>query len=461
VNSVARTGEQPVLLEDAIRDQRLHMLANRLFEQHGASSDRLRVQCFHYHAGMTPRAATACIFATVLIDIMGLGIILPVMPALIQELTGETLSEAARDGGWLWFTYASMQFLCAPILGGLSDRFGRRPVLLGSLLAFGLDYLVMGFAPSLAWLFAGRLIAGATGAAYATGFSYMADITPPEKRGQAFGLIGAAFGIGFVVGPAVGGLLGELGTRAPFFAAGGLALLNAAFGYFVLPESLPADRRRAFSLRRANPLGTLLQLRRHPAVLGLALATFFWQLGHQALPATWSFYTMLKFGWSPAAVGGSLAFVGVLMAISQGGLTRVFIPRFGERRVALAGLCTAVLAFVGYAFAPSTGVLYASMTLWLVAAMTYPSLNALMSQRVPADAQGELQGGVASLFGLSAIIGPPLMAQLFGYFSDADGAVVFPGASFLCAAVLTALSLAVFLRAVRGAPATGAPPAGT
>lgn len=404
---------------------------------------------------MNPRAAAACIFATVLIDIMGLGIILPVMPALIRELTGETLSEAARDGGWLWFTYAAMQFACAPILGGLSDRYGRRPVLLGSLLAFGLDYLIMGLAPSLAWLFVGRLVAGATGAAYATGFSYMADITPPEKRGQSFGLIGAAFGIGFVVGPAIGGLLGELGTRAPFFVAGGLALCNFAFGYFVLPESLPPERRRAFSLGRANPLGTLLQLRKHPAVLGLALATFFWQLGHQALPATWSYFTMLKFGWSAAAVGGSLAFVGVLMAISQGGLTRVFIPRFGERRTALLGLCSAIAAFVGYAFAPSPAALYASMTLWLFGAMTYPSLNALMSQRVPANAQGELQGGVSSLFGLSAIVGPPLMAQLFGFFSDAAAPVVFPGASFLFAAVLTAVSLALFLRATVAAPPTG------
>lgn len=403
---------------------------------------------------MTSRAATACIFATVLIDIMGLGIILPVMPELIRELTGETLGEAARDGGWLWFAYASMQFLCAPILGGLSDRFGRRPVLLGSLLAFGLDYLIMGLAPSLTWLFVGRLVAGAAGSAYATGYAYMADITPPEKRGQSFGLIGAAFGIGFVVGPAIGGLLGELGTRAPFFAAGGLALLNFTFGYFVLPESLPVERRRTFSLRRANPLGTLLQLRKFQAVLGLALATFFWQLGHQALPATWSYYTMLKFGWSPAAVGGSLAFVGVLMAISQGGLTRVFIPRIGERRTALLALGAGVAAFLGYAVAPSTAAIYGFMLLWLLAAMAYPSLNALMSQRVPPDAQGELQGGVSSLFGLSAVIGPPVMAQLFGYFSEGAGPWVFPGASFLFAGVLTALSLALFLRAVRGpAPA--------
>jgi len=398
------------------------------------------------------RAAAAVVLATVLIDVMGLGIILPVTPELIRELTGESLSEAARDGGWLWFSYALMQFFCAPILGGLSDRFGRRPVLLGSLLAFGVDYLVMGFAPTLAWLFAGRVMAGAAGSAYTTGYAYMADVSPPEQRAQNFGLIGAAFGVGFIVGPAVGGLLGELGPRAPFFVAGGLALANFAFGYFMLRESLPPERRRGFEARRANPLGTLVQLRRYPAVLGLAAATFCWQLGHQALPATWSFYTMYKFGWSEAAVGASLAFVGILMATSQAGLTRVLIPRIGERTTAAIALTCATLAFAGYAFASSTAAMYGFMLLWLLAAMGYPSLNALMSQRVPVDAQGELQGGVASLFGLAAIVGPPLMAQLFGAFAQGVGGVVFPGAAFLCASLLTAASLGLLLRAVPADP---------
>jgi MFS transporter, DHA1 family, tetracycline resistance protein len=392
------------------------------------------------------KRAALFIFTMVLLDILGLGLILPVLPQLIMSLTGEGLSEAARDGGWLWFTYAVTQFFFAPLLGGLSDRFGRRPVLLISTFAFGIDYLVMGFAPTLAWLFVGRFIAGVAGATFTTGFAYMADISPPEKRAQNFGLVGAAFGLGFILGPAVGGLLGGFSARAPFIVAGSLALLNFAFGWFVVPESLPPERRRKFELRRANPLGTLLKLRDYPAVLGLALALFFWQLGHQALPGTWSYYTMYKFGWEAGMVGASLAFAGVLMAFSQGFLSRVLIPRFGERKVAIAGFSCAIATFCGYAFATQAWMIFAVMLLWLPAALVFPSLNALMSHRVPPDAQGELQGGVSSLQSLSAIFGPPVMAQLFGYFTSETAPVLFPGASFFAAALLTALALWLLLR---------------
>jgi DHA1 family tetracycline resistance protein-like MFS transporter len=377
----------------------------------------------------------------VLLDILGLGLILPVLPQLVMSLTGEGLSEAARDGGWLWFTYAVTQFFFAPVLGGLSDRFGRRPVLLISTLAFGIDYLVMGFAPTLFWLFVGRFIAGVAGATFSTGFAYMADISPPEKRAQNFGLIGAAFGFGFILGPALGGLLGELGPRAPFLVAGSLALLNFAFGWFVVPESLPPGRRRAFELKRANPLGTLLKLRSYPAVLGLAAALFFWQLGHQALPGTWSYYAMYKFGWEPGMVGASLAFAGVIMALSQGVLSRHLIPRFGEKRMAVIGLAAGIATYCGYAFATQGWMIFAVMLMWVPAALVFPSLNALMSHRVPPDAQGELQGGVSSLQSLSAIAGPAAMAQLFGYFTSAGAVAQLPGASFLAAALLSALAL--------------------
>src|SRR5438876_6060496 len=268
------------------------------------------------------RGAFVFIFIAVLVDSIGFGIILPVLPRLIIELTGVGMDRAAVYGGWLSFVYALMQFFCAPVLGNLSDRFGRRPVLLFALLALGLDYLIMGCAPVIAWLFLGRLVAGMAGASFTPAYAYIADISPPEKRAQNFGLMGAAFGIGFVVGPAIGGLLGSLGPRAPFFTAGTIALPNAAFGYFVLPESLVRESRRPFSIARANPLGTLLQLRSYPVVVGLAGVLFLWQLGIQSLPSTWSFYTMFKFGWSKAAIGYSLAFAGLIMAISRGVLTR-------------------------------------------------------------------------------------------------------------------------------------------
>jgi DHA1 family tetracycline resistance protein-like MFS transporter len=403
---------------------------------------------------MPHRRAILFVFITILIDSIGFGIIIPVMPELIMQVTGEGLSAAARYGGWLLFVYAITQFFCAPVIGNLSDRFGRRPVLLSALFALGIDYVVMGFAPTLAWLFAGRFVAGITGASYSPAYAYIADITAPEKRAQNFGFIGAAFGLGFVLGPTIGGLLGSLGPRTPFFVAAGLALLNATFGLFALPESLPRERRRAFEWSRANPFGTLMQLRKQPVVIAFAGVSFLWLLGHQVLPSVWAFYTMLRFGWSEAAVGLSLAASGVIMAISQGGLTGVLIPKLGgERRAALVGLLSGATVFGCYAFAPYGWVLYIGIVLWGLAAMSWPSLNALMSQQIPPDAQGELQGGLASLSSLAAILGPPLMTQLFGWFSDAAGAVYFPGAPFLAAALL-ALASAIILLRICGEPSS-------
>jgi MFS transporter, DHA1 family, tetracycline resistance protein len=387
------------------------------------------------------------ILVTVLVDAIGFGIILPVLPKLIMKLSGEGLSRASVYGGWLWFAYAVMQFFCAPVLGNLSDRYGRRPVILFSLLTFGIDYLIMGFAPTLFWLFVGRSIAGMAGASFVPAYSYLADVSPPEVRAQNFGLIGAAFGTGFILGPALGGLLGAMGTRAPFFAAAGLALINFLFGLFVLPESLPRESRRSFEPRRANPLGTLLQLRKYPEVTGLLMVLFLWQLAHQVFPSTWAYYTMLKFGWTERAVGISLAFVGMIMAFSTAGMTRALVPRLGERRAALFGLLAGTVAFVGYALAGRGWMMYAFLVAWLLAGLVQPSLMGLMSRQIPANAQGELQGGVAGLYSLSAVLGPPLMTQVFGYFSSERARVHFPGAAFLCAAALALAGLFLFVRA--------------
>jgi len=398
------------------------------------------------------------LFIAVLVDSIGFGIILPVLPRLIMQLTGVSVDRAAGYGGGLSFVYALMQFFCAPVLGNLSDRFGRRPVLLFALFALGCDYLIMGFAPAIGWLFAGRLIAGVAGASFTPAYAYLADITAPERRAQSFGLLGAAFGGGFIVGPAIGGLLGAFGPRAPFFTAGAIALANTTLGYFALPESLPLTARRPFHWARANPLGTLAQMRRHPAVLVMLGALFLWQLAHQVLPSTWAYYTIFRFHWTSAEVGSSLAFVGILMALAQGVLTRVLIPWMGgERRAALAGMGCALLAYLGYAFASAGWMMYVVSLTTFLFALTYPSMNALASQQTPANAQGELQGAVASLYSLSAIAGPPLMTQVFAHFSAPSATVYFPGAAFITAAVLTVGCAALFLRALRLAPRQLAP----
>jgi MFS transporter, DHA1 family, tetracycline resistance protein len=399
------------------------------------------------------KGALAFIFITLLVDSIGFGIILPVLPRLIMQLTGLGIDAAARYGGWLAAWYAAMQFFCAPVLGNLSDAFGRRPVLLFALGALACDYFIQGFAPTIAWLFAGRLLAGMAGASFTPAYAYVADITEPAKRAQSFGLMGAAFGGGFILGPAIGGLLGNLGPRAPFFAAGAIALANTVFGYFALPESLPPERRRPFHWVRANPLGTLLQVRKYPVVPSILIAVFLWQLGHQVLPSTWAFFTISKFGWSSAEVGYSLAWVGFLMAVAQGVFTRLLIPFFGgERRAVLVGMGAALVAYLGYAFATQSWMMYVVSLTTFVFALTYPSMNAIASQQVPADAQGELQGAVACLYSLSSILGPPFMTQIFGYFSAPGAAVHFPGAAFLAAALLTVGSAAFLVRALRLAP---------
>lgn len=397
------------------------------------------------------RRALAIVLSALLVDTIGFGIVIPVMPDLIVSLTHAPLSEAARYSGWLMGIFAVMQFVCGPIMGGLGDHFGRRPVLLLCMLAFALDYLVMGWAPSFGWLVASRAVAGITGATFVPAAAYIADITPPERRAQNFGLIGAAFGLGFTVGPAIGGLLGSFGPRAPFFVAAGLALCNAIAMLLFLPESLPRERRRAFDPGRANPFGTFRSLARHRALRPLFVAWFLWMLAHQSYPSTWAFYTKLKFHWSDHAVGLSLAWAGLTMAFAQAFLTRRLIPRWGERRAIVTGLSIGACGFLGNALVPQGWMVYGVMLAACLQGLVFPSMNGLLSRLVPADSQGELQGGVASLQSIAAIAGPPALTQILARCAAPTAPVYLPGAPYLVAAALALSALAIVLGRVRGA----------
>ncbi|HEY4125085.1 MAG TPA: TCR/Tet family MFS transporter [Rhizomicrobium sp.] len=388
----------------------------------------------------TSRHALTFIFITMLIDTIGLGIIIPVTPQLITELTHQGMSEAARWGGWLFFVFALMQFLCAPLIGNLSDRFGRRPVLIVSLAMLGVDYFITAIAPTILWLFISRLLSGIAGAAYPTANAYIADVSPPEKRAANFGLVGAAFGIGFVIGPALGGLLGQYGSRVPFFVSAGIALCNALYGLIVLKESLPVERRRKFEIWRANPLGALVALRRFPMLFGLFAVTVLMQLAHDANPVIWTYYTMLKFHWSSAQVGYSLMAVGAMLAVVFSFVTRIVIPRLGEMRTAHVGLVCGAIGFFGYAFATQGWMLYAWMAIWVLMGLAGPSLNAIMSKEVGPMEQGELQGALASLHSLTSVAAPPLLSNLFGYFTSKAAPVYFPGAAFFAAGVFMLLA---------------------
>ena len=387
------------------------------------------------------RNPLAFVLLTVLIDTMGFGIILPVLPQLIIEIGGLDVSGATRVGGFLIVTYAVLQFVFGPVMGNLSDAYGRRPVLLISLFAFGVNYALMGLAPTLAWLFLGRALTGIAGAVYAAANAFVADVSPPEKRAQSFGLVGAAFGLGFILGPAAGGLLGEAGPRAPFFAAAALAGLNFVYGLLVLPETLPRARRRPFLLARANPLGTLRAFRGQRTVLGLALAAFFWQFAFHVYPATWSFYAIAKFDLSPAEIGMTLALSGLSMTIVQGGLTGRVVAAIGEGRAALVGVTTGVLGFLAYAFVPESWMLYPILALGGLQGLAMPSINAIMSKQLAQERQGELQGGMASVMGLAAIAGPIALTQTLAHYSAADAQPYFPGAAFLLAAGLATVCL--------------------
>ena len=396
------------------------------------------------------------VFITLLIDSIGFGIILPVLPQLIMGVTGKSLAEAVVYGGTLMMLYALMQFLFSPVMGNVSDRFGRRPVLLLTLLLLGTDYMIMAWAPTLFWLFLGRLVAGVAASTYSTCYAVIADCTPPEKRTQTFGIIGAAFGIGFILGPAIGGLLGSFGERLPFVAAGCFAFINLTFGFFVMPETLPISERRSFNWRRANPVGTLLALRKFPMVLGLISAYFLFMLGHHVLPSVWSYFTIERFSWGAREVGASLAFTGIMMAFTQAVLLQKVVPRLGQYNAAMLGFGFCILSFVGYAAATSGMMLYLFLIPGALQGFVMPSISGIMSGQVPANQQGELQGGVGSMVSLTAILSPPLMTWVFAYFSAQTAPVYFPGAPFALAALLTLLGLLVFIKAASGAKKSAA-----
>ncbi|MBA3647231.1 MAG: TCR/Tet family MFS transporter [Chitinophagales bacterium] len=392
------------------------------------------------------QAALSFIFITLLIDVTGFGIIIPVLPKLITEMIHGTLSDASRYGGWLMFSFSIMQFLFSPVLGNLSDQYGRRPVLLLSLFGLGIDYLILAFAPTIGWLFLGRILSGISGASFTTASAYIADISPPEKRAQNFGMIGVAFGLGFIIGPVVGGLLGQYGSRIPFFAAAGLALLNWLYGYFILPESLSKDHRRIFNWKRSNPIGSLFQLKKYPVVAGLVESLLCIYIAAFAVQSTWTYFTMQQFQWTTAMVGYSLGVVGFMYALVQGGLIRIVIPRLGQKRSVYVGLAMYGIGFLLFAFASKSWMMFVFLVPYCLGGIAGPALQGIMSSQVPPNEQGELQGGLTSVLSLTSIVGPLLMTNLFAWFTSGNAPVYFPGAPFLAGSILTLFSLLFAIR---------------
>lgn len=385
-------------------------------------------------------AALGFIFVTLLIDITGFGIIIPVFPDLIKHLIHGNISQAAQWGGWLLLAYSVMQFLFAPVLGNLSDKYGRRPVLLGSLFGFAIDYTFLAFAPTIWWLFLGRIIAGITGASFTTASAYIADVSPPEKRAQNFGIIGAAFGMGFIIGPVLGGVLGDINIKLPFLAAAGLAFVNMLYGYFVLPESLDKSLRRPFEWRRANPIGSLKQLKKYPSVSGLIVSLILIYLAAHAVQSTWTFFTMFRFDWTKKVVGLSLGLVGVLSGLVQGLLIRYTIPKLGQKKSIIYGLLFYTAGLFLFAFADQSWMMFAILVIYCLGGIAGPALQGLISGQIPANEQGELQGGLTSLMSVTSIIGPVMMTNLFAWFTGKSAPVHFPGASFFMGALLMLLS---------------------
>lgn len=395
--------------------------------------------------GTPRRAAVAFIFITVMLDMLAMGMIIPVLPKIVLGMVADDTAHAARIFGIFGTAWALMQLIFSPVLGALSDRFGRRPVVLFSNFGLGLDYVLMALAPGLGWLFAGRVISGITAASVATASAYIADVTAPEKRAGAFGMLGAAFGVGFVMGPAVGGLLGAIDLRLPFWVAAGLSLANGCYGLFILPESLPVDKRAPFRWRRANPLGALALLRSRSRLLGLSSISFLGNLAHHALPSTMVLYASYRYGWSEKAVGLTLAAMGVCMMAVQGGLVRVAVARFGERRTLITGLVCGILGFIVYGVAATEVWFWAGIPLMALWGLAGPSVQGLMSRRVDADEQGRLQGALSSLTGIAGLIGPGLFTVVFSVLIGP-----LPGAAFLLAALFLAGAAMVAARVTRG-----------
>ena len=401
---------------------------------------------------MQRKHALTFVTITLFLDTMGFGIIMPIMPEYLTRLAGIEISEASAISGYLMVSFAVTNFLFSPLLGGLSDSYGRRPILMLSLFFYGVSYLIAGFATTLWVLFIGRFLTGVTSATYATANALIADVSPPEERAQNFGLLGLAFGLGFIFGPTIGGLIGAWDLRAPFFVAAALAFINTAYGFFFLGETLSKDTRRPFELKRANPLGALKQIKRYPILLGMIIGVFIFSIGHHVYPANWNFYAIEKFNWSPLEIGLSMGFVGLLAALVQGGLIRVVIPKFGAVKCATFGLFCAATAYLGIAFATNTLTVYVWCIVSAFAGLSGPAITSIMSNQLPQNEQGELQGVMASAMSLASIIGPLLITQTFTYFTSASAPIYLPGSAFIIAAVLTFIALGIFLQQVRKLP---------
>mgnify|MGYP000001562440 FL=1 len=390
------------------------------------------------------------IFTTLIIDITGWGIIIPVAPKLIEELIHGDISLASKYGGYLVLMYASMQFIFASILGGLSDKFGRRPIILSSLLGFSINFFIQAIAPNIFWLFVGRIFSGITGASITTATAYIADVSTEEEKAKNFGLIGAAFGLGFIIGPVLGGFLGHFGPRVPFYAASVLCLINFAFGYFLLPESLDKEHRRAFDWKRANPFGALLRLKKYPQILGLVTALVLIYIGSHAVQTNWPYFTMYKFGWDSKMVGLSLGVSGVMAIVIQGGLIRYINPRIGNEKSVYIGLIIYALGMLMFAFAGQEWMMFAILVLYGFGGIAGPALQSVISSQVEKNEQGELQGTLTSLMSLTSMIGPPLMTNIFYYFTHNDAPFKFAGAPFFLGFVLiissSVISYVVFHR---------------
>lgn len=394
------------------------------------------------------KASLGFIFTTVLIDVIGLGIIIPVVPSLIEKLIDGGISEASKYGGWLMFSYAIMQFFFAPVLGELSDRLGRRPVLLVALFGLGLDYIFHAYAPSIIWLFVGRIIAGICGASYTVANAYIADISTPDKKAQNFGLIGAAFGVGFIIGPVIGGIASKWGVQMPFMVAAALTFLNFTFGYFILPESLPKEKRRSFNIKRANPIGSLLHLNQRSNIIGLIISIFLLNIAAHALQSTWTYYTMFKFNWDEAMVGYSLGIVGLLIAIVQGGLIKPIVNRFGEYKTIIVSFLLWTTGMLLLGLANRSWMLFIFIIPYCLGGVGGPTLQGIISNKVPDNEQGELQGAITSLLGLTAIIGPLMMTNLFYYFTAANAPLFLPGIPFYTGAALIVIGMWFAIRSL-------------
>ena len=401
-------------------------------------------------AARTPsRHAFVFVLITVLLDMIGFGLIIPVLPRLIETVGQVSLAEASKTGGWMFFAYSAAQFLFGPLMGNLSDHFGRRPLLLLAILGLFLDYLLQGFAPTLAWLFVGRAISGVCGASWVIANAYIADITAPEDRAKQYGMMGAVFGLGFVLGPAIGGPLGDLGPRVPFFVAAGISALNLIYGWFVLPETLDPAHRRKFELWRANPFGAFRVFQSYHGVLPMCAVLFAFFFFSSVYPAIWPFWGMAKFGWSSSMVGLTLAIFGLCMAAAQGGLTGPLVKRFGEHRVALAGFIAAMIAACGYGLAGGLATVVVLMILHTPEGFIYPMLSALMSKSVPENAQGELQGGMSAILNVAQLAGTVFFSQIFSYFMSPGAPVQSPSMGFYVASAGLMLTLGLYLGLVR------------